>query len=133
MQPCLTDYVCLFPIAQQVVGIATIFSNFIKMIYDLAQGILTQTWKGETNLYEEREEALGTDEEKKITQILLDLPGYQFERHVMYVHIGIARFIPIIGTLYSIGVLAGLIKLQPVLDDPRWGRYDPRRYQQVNV
>ncbi|WP_068471265.1 hypothetical protein [Candidatus Protochlamydia phocaeensis] len=114
-----TDFVCIFPGIQQVVGVATILSNSVKAIYDLARALFTLTWKNSSALYEERAQALNAPAElKKIEKRILSLPGYQFELHTLYMLIGIIRAIPVLGTLYSAGVCWGNVKWTQIIDEP---------------
>ena len=126
MQILSADTVCVLPIVQTVVGVCTFLSNMIKVIYDLARALFTNTWKGDNELYEKREKAVGTPDENQFNQNILSLPGYQFEQHVLYMCIGLIRAVPVIGTAYSLAVLYDKIQMIPVLDDPRWPEEDPR-------
>lgn len=117
-----TDFFCMFPIIQQGIGTATFFSNMIKVIYDVARALFTQTWKGPEQVYADLQNAKDTSndqEEKKITAEILSYPGYQFERHVLFMIIGIARAIPILGTIYSISIRNHFTTIRLSLDDPR--------------
>ncbi|MBA2369008.1 MAG: hypothetical protein H0V82_08305 [Candidatus Protochlamydia sp.] len=119
MQIPSTDTLCILPVVQQIIGGATFLSNLVKTIYDIAKAILTKTWKGGLELYEERSRAFNTPQEEEVNQRILSLPGYQFEMHTLGMMVGIIRAIPLVGTLYSLAAHYDMIKLKQNIDDPR--------------
>lgn len=71
------DKASVLPLVQQVVGCATIASNLIKIIVDLAQFSFC---------------SIQADYANKAVDL---------ERHVKYLHIGVLRALPLIGSKYS--------------------------------
>ncbi|MCE2983447.1 MAG: hypothetical protein LW832_07770 [Parachlamydia sp.] len=114
-----TNALCIIPFIQQGIGAATFISNTFKVINDLATAYFKGTWKGEATLYEERERVLNTPQEIEVNRRIRALPGYQFEEHSLHMLIGIIRFTPIIGSLWSYGVLKKYIVCCIGLNDPR--------------
>ncbi len=93
------DKVCVYPIAQQVVGLGTIASNVCKAVYDLCETFFYKISSGSNNSLD------------KLNNVLsLKASNENLKRHLSYIHLGVLRFIPIVATKISLERCSAIIK-----------------------
>lgn len=111
----------IFPVTQQIVGVATIASNLIKTICDLFKIAyrkqetivkknayftcsvnFKKTLKVENRLIRYRSSrAIRADKAARAAIEKLDLAKKDLKEHLRYIGIGVIRMTPIVGSVYS--------------------------------
>lgn len=101
------DKMSVFPGFQQIVGAATIIENLAKLVADIVKKVIGFDAKIDKEISEKKKafvplpfEKIGDLNNLRSVQSL-QLKKSNFSGHLKYIGIGIVRFTPVVGTMYS--------------------------------